>query len=494
MVGYLNYKNLYASLLVTFVTLTSSGVLAEPKEPKVIAIPNSDIKITFRHIPADYGGKPTGDPRIENKEENPDYDPPAAGFYLSETEITQAQFAAVLGAERLEQIKEFAVSKDAEIFGLGPFFEDEAYPIFLISLLDARDFCIDLEKFQPASRGAASAVLRWRIRIPSQFEWQYACRAGELENFPHFSGWPADDSLDKTKIVLDQTGESPLLEECKRLWNDLKVDQDKEFTATQENLLKLMDATDKLNRDFEGTPEKKRNAKICFAHFLKLAVGLTNDLDENTENTPTYAALDRGPPGKPNSWGLYHMHDNVTEWVIKSKLPTDVLGNWNLLEHAGNNDESKEIQSLVAAITRGGYDTDIWKHHTVWALREMKYEDWYPHDKEKVKKIALRYKAGVRVLMEAVLATNWLVGIRNEAMADNENKLTGLERLSREIPAQLGSSERESARAQIDFYRSLAHIQEGNDTEGNKILGKAKTSLDDPYFDLLHIMVEEDNK
>jgi len=491
MMGYLNYKNLHALLLVIFLTLTSSDVLGEPREPKVIEIPNSDIKITFRHIPSDYGGKPTGDPRNTNPEENPNYDPPTAGFYLSETEITQAQFAAVLGAERLEQIKKIATSKGAELQELGSFFEDGAYPIFLISLLDARDFCIEFEKFQQARNGAESAILRWRIRIPSQFEWQYACRAGELKNLPHFSGWPDKDSLEQVKIALGQTGESFLLKECQKLWTDLKIE--KEFTATQEDLVELMGKIGKLDRDAVGNTEKIGNAIRCCERFLQLAVGLTNDLDGNTENTPNYAALDRGSPGKPNSWGLYRMHDNVTEWVIKSKLPTDVLGNWDLLERAGNDDD-KEIQSLVAAITRGGYDTDAWNHHTVWALRPMKYEDWYPHNKEKMNEIGLRYKAGIRVLMEAMLSPKWLVEIRKQAMGDNENKLVELERLSREIPAQLGSSERESARAQIDFYRSLAHIQEGNDSKSNEILAKAKIGLDDPYFDLLHIVVEEDSK
>jgi len=83
------------------------------------------------------------------------------GFYLGETEVTQAQWSAVMGTEPWvgkRHIKE------------GP-----TYPATYITWYDAVAFCVKLtEQDQAAGRLEQG----WRYDLPTEPQWEYACRAG----------------------------------------------------------------------------------------------------------------------------------------------------------------------------------------------------------------------------------------------------------------------------------------------------------------------------
>lgn len=79
-------------------------------------------------------------------------------FYLSSTEVTQAQWEAVMGSTPWTAVKLARVG--------------EKYPAVGISWYDATAFCARL-----------SLIEGLKYRLPTEAEWEYACRAGSQMNF-----------------------------------------------------------------------------------------------------------------------------------------------------------------------------------------------------------------------------------------------------------------------------------------------------------------------
>jgi formylglycine-generating enzyme required for sulfatase activity len=78
-------------------------------------------------------------------------------FYMGETEVTQGQWEAVMG------------SNPATGFGVG-----RDYPVYNVSWDDCQAFLT-----------ALNALGQGTFRLPSESEWEYACRAGTTTRF-HF--------------------------------------------------------------------------------------------------------------------------------------------------------------------------------------------------------------------------------------------------------------------------------------------------------------------
>ncbi|QDU97664.1 SUMF1/EgtB/PvdO family nonheme iron enzyme [Lignipirellula cremea] len=83
-------------------------------------------------------------------------------FYLGETEVTQAQWKAVMGAEPWRD--------DDDDFQEGP-----EYPATYVSWDDAVAFCRNLTKQEHSAGRLAQG---WRYALPTEAQWEYACRAG----------------------------------------------------------------------------------------------------------------------------------------------------------------------------------------------------------------------------------------------------------------------------------------------------------------------------
>jgi formylglycine-generating enzyme required for sulfatase activity len=88
------------------------------------------------------------------------------GFYMSATEVTQAQYEMVMGSNPSN-------------------FKGADHPVEVISWLDAVQFCNKLsarENLSPAYRIGGDSVtwddLTNGYRLPTEAEWEYACRAG----------------------------------------------------------------------------------------------------------------------------------------------------------------------------------------------------------------------------------------------------------------------------------------------------------------------------
>lgn len=90
------------------------------------------------------------------------------GFWLGQFEVTQGQWEQVLGSA-IEHQRSIAYA-GAELHG-----EGSNYPMYYVSFDDASDFC---QKLTKQERAAGRLPETWEYRLPTEAQWEYACRAG----------------------------------------------------------------------------------------------------------------------------------------------------------------------------------------------------------------------------------------------------------------------------------------------------------------------------
>jgi hypothetical protein len=107
----------------------------------------------------------------------------SSDFYLGKTPVTQTQFEAVIGAN----------PTDHETIG-------EA-PVDSVNWEQASDYC---RKLTALDRNAGILPGDWEYRLPTEAEWEYACRAGSSApayGSPRDVAWYCDNAGDRPHAV-----------------------------------------------------------------------------------------------------------------------------------------------------------------------------------------------------------------------------------------------------------------------------------------------------
>ncbi|MBR4153491.1 MAG: SUMF1/EgtB/PvdO family nonheme iron enzyme [Selenomonadaceae bacterium] len=164
------------------------------------------VEFAFRWCPA--GTFMMGSPVREQERDNDEYQHQVTltkGFWVLETEVTQKQWKAIMGRTVTDQAQRMLNNKTYYSFP-GRFFNTtisdylgyssntkvssivygvgDNYPIYWVSLLECQQFCDECQK------------LGLNIQLPTEAQWEYACRAGSTTSLYNIKGDNAVPSLD----------------------------------------------------------------------------------------------------------------------------------------------------------------------------------------------------------------------------------------------------------------------------------------------------------
>ncbi len=158
-------------------SIPQKGEAPNAPEPIVLTLPNG-TKMEFMPIPA--GKFVMGSPKNEegrDKDEDQVQVNITKAFYMGKTEVTQAQYSEIIG-------------------GASPADDSKNKPVTKVTWFDATAFC----KRLTAWAHAQGKMQGWKFTLPTEAQWEYACRAGtttmyhsgdkirDLKRVAHYSG------------------------------------------------------------------------------------------------------------------------------------------------------------------------------------------------------------------------------------------------------------------------------------------------------------------
>ncbi|MCU0552317.1 MAG: formylglycine-generating enzyme family protein, partial [Leptolyngbya sp. Prado105] len=140
-------------------------VLEPKKDWQYLEQLDADITLELIKIPAGSFMMGASEDELECfDDEQPQHEVNIADFYMGKYPVTQAQWRFVANLPQVERLLDPNPSN----------FKGDNLPVEQVSWLDAMEFCARL-----------SQHTRREYRLPSEAEWEYACRAGTATPF-HF--------------------------------------------------------------------------------------------------------------------------------------------------------------------------------------------------------------------------------------------------------------------------------------------------------------------
>jgi formylglycine-generating enzyme required for sulfatase activity len=138
------------------------GDIADPQVPclEMVEIPGGEFMM----------GSP--DDELERfDDESPRHLVQVPPFFMSKYQVTQSQWKAVFAMDKVEIDLDSAPSQ----------FTGENLPVESVSWLQAQEFCARVTRSAERKNGN----IKWVCRLPTEAEWEYACRSGTTTPF-HF--------------------------------------------------------------------------------------------------------------------------------------------------------------------------------------------------------------------------------------------------------------------------------------------------------------------
>jgi formylglycine-generating enzyme required for sulfatase activity len=138
------------------------GDIADPQVPclEMVEIPGGEFMM----------GSPD-DELMHQDRESPYHLVKVSPFFMSKYQVTQAQWKAIAAMDKVDIDLDLAPSQ----------FTGDNLPVDSVSWLQVQEFCERVTRFTERKNGEIS----WICRLPTEAEWEYACRAGTIAPF-HF--------------------------------------------------------------------------------------------------------------------------------------------------------------------------------------------------------------------------------------------------------------------------------------------------------------------